>query len=261
MSREARRQREREGSRRQRGRGGPKRRKEQRRPPTLSRRLRGLRWLVAVVVATAAVVGLILLGVLTRGGDEGENTPLVVPTPRGTETPSQGSTLGSANAPLTIVMYSDFQCPYCSVLAREILPQLEKDYLAAGKAKLVFKSVRFLGDESQWAAEAADCAGEQGKFWDYHDMLFANQRGENEGAFSKDNLKRFAAALGLDTTAFNACLDEDRYTGKVAENNNEARTRGVDSTPTVFVGQTSIVGATSYETFKTTIEDELARAR
>jgi len=252
MAREARRQRER---------AGPRRRREQRRPARLSRRLRGLGWLAAVVVALAAVVGLILLGTLTRGGGEGQNTSLVVPTPRGTETPSQGSILGSANAPLTIVEYSDFQCPFCGQLAREVLPQLEKDYLATGKAKLVFKYVRFLGDESQWAAEAADCAGEQGKFWNYHDMLFANQRGENQGAFSKDNLKRFAQALGLDTAAFNACLDEGRYTGKVAENNNEARSRGVDSTPTVFVGQTLIGGAKSYETYRTAIEAELARAR
>ncbi|MDP2948310.1 MAG: DsbA family protein [Chloroflexota bacterium] len=248
-------------ARRQRGLGGPRRRREQRRPPRLSRRLRSLGWLVAVVVAVAAVAGLIVLGTLTRGGGVDDNTSLVVPTPRGPETPSQGSILGSANAPLTIVEYSDFQCPFCGELAQEIMPQLEKDYLATGKAKLVFKYVRFLGDESQWAAEAADCAGEQGKFWDYHDMLFANQRGENKGAFSKDNLKRFAAALNLDTTAFNACLDEGRYTGKVAENNNEARTRGINSTPTVFVGQTSIVGLKSYEAFKTAIEEELARAR
>ena len=90
----------------------------------------------------------------------------------------------------------------------------------------------FLGEESQWAAEAAECAGEQAKFWEYHDTLFASQNGENQGAFSKDNLKKFAADLKLDTAKFNQCLDSGKYTDKVKKSNDDASQLGVSSTPT-----------------------------
>lgn len=93
----------------------------------------------------------------------------------------------------------------------------------------------FLGEESQWAAEAAECAGEQAKFWEYHDALFANQKGENQGAFSKDNLKKFAADLNLDTAKFNECLDSSKFADKVKKSNDDAAQLGVSSTPTILL--------------------------
>jgi cyclophilin family peptidyl-prolyl cis-trans isomerase len=100
----------------------------------------------------------------------------------------------------------------------------------------------FLGEESQWAAEAAECAGEQEKFWEYHDTLFANQKGENQGAFSKDNLKKFAADLKLDTSKFNQCFDSGKYTDKIKKSNDDAAQLGVSSTPTVLVNGIYIPG-------------------
>ena len=112
----------------------------------------------------------------------------------------------------------------------------------------------FLGDESQWAAEAAECAGDQNAFWEFHDYLFSHQNGENQGAFSKDNLKGFAADMGLDTTAFNTCLDSGKYTQFVQDQTNIARQLGVQSTPTFAVNGQPVVGAQSFDTFKTTID-------
>ena len=120
--------------------------------------------------------------------------------------------------------------------------QLEDKYVKTGKMKLVYRYMAFLGEESQWAAEAAECAGEQEKFWEYHDTLFTNQKGENQGAFSKDNLKKFAADLKLDTTKFNQCFDSGKYTDKIKKSNDDAAQLGVSSTPTVLVNGIFIPG-------------------
>lgn len=111
-----------------------------------------------------------------------------------------------------------------------------------------------LGDESQWAAEAAECAGDQDAYWEFHDYLFTHQNGENQGAFSKDNLKGFAAELKLDTDAFNTCLDSGKYTELVQEQTSIGRQLGVSSTPTFAINGQAIVGAQSYDTFKQTID-------
>jgi protein-disulfide isomerase len=112
----------------------------------------------------------------------------------------------------------------------------------------------FLGDESQWAAEAAECAGDQDAFWEFHDYLFSHQNGENQGAFSKDNLKGFAADMGLDTEAFNTCLDSGKYTQRVTDQTNIGQQLGVQSTPTFAVNGQPVVGAVPYDTFKQTID-------
>ena len=117
----------------------------------------------------------------------------------------------------------------------------------------------FLGDESVWAAEAAECAGDQDAYWEYHDYLFSHQNGENQGAFSKDNLKSFAVDLDLETEAFNTCLDSGKYTQLVTEQTDIARQLGVQSTPTFAVNGQPVVGAQSFEAFKQTIDALLAK--
>ncbi len=125
--------------------------------------------------------------------------------------------------------------------------------MAEGRAKLVWRHFAFLGQESIWAAEAAACAGEQGQFWAYHDTLFAEQQGENGGAFSKENLKRFAARLGLDTARFNACLDTDRYATTVQAETAAGRQKGVRATPTLFVNGQKIEGVPLFEELRQVI--------
>jgi protein-disulfide isomerase len=145
---------------------------------------------------------------VVQGGDGngGTNPTLngqIIPPPTAN---ADGSTLGAADAPVTIYEYSDFQCPFCAEAALEVVPQLDTDYLATGKAKFIFKGVNFLGrggNESRWPAEASLCADDQGKFWEYHNKLFEEQAGENEGTFEVANLKRFAAEIGLNQEEFN----------------------------------------------------------
>lgn len=115
----------------------------------------------------------------------------------------------------------------------------------------------FLGDESQWAAEASECAGDQDKFWEFHDYLFSHQNGENQGAFSQDNLKAFAKELGLDTTAFNDCLDTGKYTTLVQDQTQMGRQLGVTSTPAFAINGQTMVGAQPFENFQTIIDQIL----
>jgi protein-disulfide isomerase len=122
-------------------------------------------------------------------------------------------------------------------------------------------NLAFLGDESQWAAEASECADEQGKFWEYHDKLFASQSGENEGAFAKDKLKQFAADLSLDTAKFNTCLDSGKYTKTVTEETQMAGGYGISSTPTILINTQLVKGAQPFQTFAGIIEAEKAKGQ
>ena len=235
-------------------------RREHKRPTRTSRRFRYTGVLTGMAVAAVAATILIVVS-LAPWESDGEVTPseFIIPTPRPADIPRQGTTLGNPDAPLTIVEYSDFQCPFCRKAALEIASQIEAEYVATGKAKLVWKQFPIEGEESVWAAEASECAAEQNAFWEYHDTLFLNRKGINVGTFVISNLKLLAKELGLDTEAFNACLDEGRYRDKIAEDYGEGRRREVTGTPTFFVGQTMVVGAKPYEDFKKAIEEELAK--
>jgi protein-disulfide isomerase len=115
----------------------------------------------------------------------------------------------------------------------------------------------FLGQESQWAGEASECAAEQDAFWKYHDYLFENHGGENRGAFNKDNLKQFAVDLELDSEAFNECLDSGRHAQVVQSETSAGRQIGVQSTPTFLVNGQPVVGAQPFENFEQIIDQEL----
>jgi len=120
-----------------------------------------------------------------------------------------------------------------------------------------YQHFAFLGPESQWAAEASECASDQDAFWEYHDLLFAKQSGENGGAFDKENLKQFAAELGLNTGVFNECLDSGKYTAAVKSQTEYLRSLGVSSTPTFLINGQPIIGSESFEAFQKIIEQEL----
>ncbi len=128
-----------------------------------------------------------------------------------------------------------------------------------GKVRFAFRHFAFIGQESSWAAEASECANEQGRFWDYYDKLFEEQAGENVGAFSKENLKRFAAELGLDTEQFNQCLDSGKYQEKVRQETLEGKRAGVRGTPTLFVNGQLIERGGDYRVLSAVIESELQK--
>jgi protein-disulfide isomerase len=139
------------------------------------------------------------------------------------------------------------------------LRRIEEVYVATGQVRFVYNHFAFLGEESIRAAEASECAREQDRFWDYTDTVFANQRGENRGAFADQYLKSFAEGLGLDTLGFNTCLDTRRYRNDVLQTTEEGRSRGVSSTPSFFInGQKITVNTLAFEEFQQQIEAALA---
>ena len=167
--------------------------------------------------------------------------------------------LGDASARVAIHEYGDFQCPSCGAFARSIEPQVRAAYIKTGKARLVWHDFAWIGAESRDAANAARCAGDQGKFWEYHDLLYANQSGENAGAFSKDRLKGFGAALGLEPTTFHACVDAGTYAAAVQADFDDVRRQGFNGTPTFVIGDQRIVGAQPFEVFAAAIDAALAK--
>ncbi len=164
---------------------------------------------------------------------------------------------GDPNAPVTIIEFADFQCPYCGRFFAQTEPQIDKAYIQSGKVRFGYFGFAFLGQESNWAAEAAECAADQNKFWEYHDKLYGSQSGENQGAFNKDNLKKFAGELKLDTSAFDECLDSGKYTQLIQEESSTASSIGVRSTPTFLINGQAIVGAQPFEIFQQTIDSLL----
>jgi protein-disulfide isomerase len=166
--------------------------------------------------------------------------------------------LGNKNAKVTVVEFADFQCPFCEKWFTDVYPSIKKDYIDTGKVKFAFRDYAFLGQESTFAAEAAQCANEQGKFWEWHDYLYTHQGSENSGAFAKDKLEGFAADLGFNTQQFNQCLESDKYASAVSGETQKGSDFGVSGTPGTFVNNNLIVGAQPYDAFKTAIDQALA---
>lgn len=169
--------------------------------------------------------------------------------------------IGSPSASVTVVEFADFQCPFCGKFFKNIMPQLTEKYIKTGKVKFVYRDFAFLGEESEWAAAAAECAREQGKFWEYHDYLFTRQNGENQGAFEKKNLKQFARAVGLDGAQFDSCVNSDKYIEEVRKDTAAGRNAGVSGTPTTFVNGRAIVGAVPFAQFEGAIVEALKKAK
>ncbi len=143
--------------------------------------------------------------------------------------------LGNLDAKVAIIEYSDFQCPYCEKFYQEGEKTIRENYVATGKVSFVYRDYAFLGEESIKAAEAARCAGNQGKFWEYHDYLFDHQGGENAGNLSTTNLKSFAKEIKLNTADFDQCLDSGKYTEAVANSFTEGEKIGVQATPSTLI--------------------------
>jgi protein-disulfide isomerase len=138
-----------------------------------------------------------------------------------------------------------------------VLPIIEEEFVSTGQVKIQMRTVAILGEESGLAAQAAECANDQERFWDFHDTLYANHRGENRGAFSTENLKLFAEALELDTAAFESCLDSGKYASKVGDDTEVARQMGISTVPTIFVNGRVVAGATDVDKIRAAIQEEL----
>lgn len=169
------------------------------------------------------------------------------------------NTMGDPNAPVKIIEYADFQCPFCRNFTEDTEKQLVEAYINTGKVYFEYRSfANFIGEESARAAEAAYCAGDQGKFWEMHDVIYANQGAERSGALRDQRLKAFAAYIKLDVTAFNECFDGGKHKARVSKDGADARTATVSSTPSFFVNGELIKGAQPFSIFQQTIDALLA---
>ncbi|HEU5401374.1 MAG TPA: thioredoxin domain-containing protein [Terriglobales bacterium] len=171
---------------------------------------------------------------------------------------------GNSGAKLTMVEFLDYQCPYCGKFSRETMPQIDKDYIQTGKLRYVVMQLPLAGIHkfAVIGSQEAECAGEQGKFWEMHDRLFANQQ-------TIDQWKENAEALGLDVNRFKECLDTGRQTAQIRSDIAEAQKAGLTGTPAFFLAYTDeknttiksvtrLVGAQPYSSFKAAIDRLLA---
>ena len=172
--------------------------------------------------------------------------------------------LGSESAPITIVKFGDYQCEACYYWFHNTRSTLIDNYIETGKAKLVFVDLPFLGRDSITAAEASYCAEDQGKYWEYHTMLYTFQEVEayDSGWADRDRLNVFASSLDMNMDEFNVCMDSSKYKNRVKANFDEAVRNGVQSTPTFILisqdGKTEMfAGAQPYSVFAATIESML----
>jgi len=161
--------------------------------------------------------------------------------------------LGDQNAKLTIVEFSDYQCPFCARVEPTV-KQIIDEYVTSGKVRFVYRDfpLTSIHQYAQISAEASECADEQSKFWEYHDVLF-----ENQASLEKDSLKKYANDLGLDSGKFNECLDSGKYKSEVNKDSQDAQKVGGQGTPYFLVGEIPVSGAQPYENFKQAIEAQL----
>ncbi|MGH7802501.1 MAG: DsbA family protein [Thermodesulfobacteriota bacterium] len=172
---------------------------------------------------------------------------------------------GDKNAKLTLIEFSDYQCPFCGRHVTQTVPQLETDYIKTGKVKYVFFDFPLDFHKNAFkAAEAADCAGEQGKFWQMHDKLFENQK-----ALEESDLTNYAKSIGLNMSKFQKCLDSGKYASQIKKEIELGQKSGVTGTPSFFLGVTNpkdpnvkavkvIKGAQPYNNFKDAIDTTLS---
>jgi Protein-disulfide isomerase len=163
-----------------------------------------------------------------------------------------GRTLGKADAPVTLEVWSDYQCPVCGQFAELVEPTLIRTYVANGTLRIIDHDAAFQGarasatyDESVESAAGARCAAEQNLYWPFHDWLFANQVGENQGAFRDERIRAIATAAGLDVAAWDACRATGKEQAAVRAETQQAVAQGVNATPTMHLNGQVIVGLRS----------------
>jgi len=216
--------------------------------------------------ATGVLVVLLVISIST-GGFGNSSTEAVAdantaPTAQGNEGIIEVSAqkytdddpfLGDKNAPLTIVEFSDFQCPYCGRFHEDAFQQIKEQYIDTGKVKFVYRDFPLsFHPMAMPSALASECADEQGMFWEYHNMIFTNQ-----ASLSESLLKQFAVDLGLNTGQFNECFDSQKYASEIQNDLKDASASGGRGTPYFLVGNVPVSGAQPFANFQQVIETQL----
>jgi protein-disulfide isomerase len=220
------------------------------------------KWALWLGLGGVAVLlcGAIFIGVLLFAGPEFITQYLpesILPADALDRGVTAGNTMGDEKAPIHIIEYGDFQCPFCLRFWRETEPQLIEEYVNTGQVYFEFRAFPVVGPESYLAAEGAYCAGDQGNFWEFHDTLFTNWTGENVGDYTRENLLRYAESLSLDMDEFEECLDSGKYTEAVEQDKEAGEADGVSATPTFIINGVKVEGAQPFEVFQHIIEEML----
>jgi protein-disulfide isomerase len=171
--------------------------------------------------------------------------------------------LGKPSAPITIVEFGDFQCEFCDRFAKQTEPKINSTYVQTGKVNIIFKNFVTHGPDSLTAAMAAQCAKDQGKFWDFYQLLYNNQGPENSGWANAENLKKLVSQISVDKQKFNSCLDSAKYKSFVDRDNALAISSGFQETPTFIIEKADgskaerLLGAYPFPSFQTIIDKKL----
>lgn len=214
-----------------------------------------------IVLGSIAAVALILVGIAIYYSvrEQQEAVKNIVVNPSLERPMVDGNAAGDPAAPVKVELYSDFQCPGCLSFYKNIEPRLISDYVATGKVYFVYHTTGlWVGPESLSSAEAAYCAREQGKFWEYHDILYDNWNGENQGAFSDPRLLAFAEKIGLDVNQFKTCYNNHQYRDTANKDRDTALSLGINATPTLLINGKIFQGGLSYDNLAKEIESALA---
>ena len=224
---------------------------------------------IAVAVAAAVALALVLFGT-GSSGDDADNPSSAGEAGQqsagsGTASDDAAQTLarrvegdpvtkGDVDAPVVLVAYSEFQCPFCGKFARDTVPTLEEKYVADGTLRIEWRDFPYLGEESTTAAYAARAAAAQGKFWEFHDALYADQPPPNTGQIDQAYLEDVAEEVGLDLDRFRTDQTSDLTQKLVSRDFQEGQSIGVTGTPSFLINGTPVVGAQPVEVFEQAID-------
>ena len=207
----------------------------------------------SVSVALGLAIGVAMILISIAGASQGAATPT-----RATEVPTDGTSMGFPGAKVSIVLYADFQCGHCLTLHNEVEPKIIDEYVKTGFARLEVRQIGALGPESMQSAQAADCAAEQNRFWDYRDELYRRFARNGPSAFFPAELRAAADSLKLDSQAWSACYSGGAGKAKEAADSQKARVDGVRAVPTALINGRLIQGPT-YDDLKRVIDEELTK--
>jgi len=221
----------------------PKRAGQVSKPRSVSRKPTDVRLLLGVIVAVLVVViGVVILQM------QSVQKPI-----EGSGRVGEGAAWGPTGAKVLVVQYSDFGCSHCADFALNQGRQLRSEYEATGQVRFEFRNFIIGGATTANAANAAECAADQGRFWDYHDLLYSKQ-GVTTDPFNKAALKQYAATLGLDAAQFAQCVDSDQHLETVYRDTSDGRGLGINVTPTFFINGEKVEGAIPYVDLKVKID-------
>ena len=194
--------------------------------------------LIPIALIGIAAVAIVAILILTNSQPKSVNS----------RPSSTGMAMGNSEALVTVDEYADFQCPACATFSTETEPTIVKNYVTPGKIYFTFHSFSFIGPESETASQGTYCARDQNKFWEFHDTLYNDQHGENQGWFTTARMVTYAGNLGLTTETFKACMDTGKYKQQVTDDLETGKAKGIDRTPSFIVNGQLVFADTIIQT-------------